>query len=50
MNIICFLIFVIVTFICLRACKICVVFAETKPESNSHKLRKVFSSSQIKVM
>ena len=29
--------------ICLRAGKICVVFVETKPQSNSHKLRKVLS-------
>ena len=29
--------------ICLHACKICVVFVETKPESNSRKLRKVLS-------
>ena len=26
--------------ICPRACKICVVFVETNPESNSRKLRK----------
>ena len=28
--------------ICLRACKICVVFVETKPESNSCRVRRVF--------
>ena len=30
-------------FICLCSCKICAVFVETKPESNSRKLRKVQS-------
>ena len=34
--------------ICLHACKICVVFVETKPESNSHKLQKVLSHPQRK--
>ena len=29
--------------ICLRACKICVVFMEMKPESNFRKIRKVLS-------
>ena len=32
--------------ISLRACKICVVFMETKPESNFRKLRKVLSPPQ----
>ena len=33
--------------ICLRDCKICVVFVETKPESNPPKLRKVLSPPQL---
>ena len=32
--------------ICLRACKICVVFVERKPEINFRKLRKVLSPPQ----
>ena len=35
--------------ICLRACKICVVFVERKPESNSHKLKKVLSPPQVAI-
>ena len=33
--------------ICLRACKICVVIVEMKPESNFRKLRKVLSPPQM---
>ena len=35
--------------ICLRAWKICVLFVEMKPESNSYKLRKARSPPQANV-